>query len=142
MSEGAPNLQNMFHPWRHLRGLSAVEVVWTQKLGPLGKTDGKNRIYMHPHQNQVQRRSTLAHELAHIHLGHTNGCNSHQEQQANILAAQWLIKLPHLINAMKWSTNLEEIADELWVDLPTLDTRLNHLSPEEHQALKTALEEP
>lgn len=131
----------MFHPWRILRGLTTVNVVWTPLTGKLGATNGTTLIYLHPDQSQQQRRSTLTHELAHITLGHTRGCGPAEEALADQLAATWLIPLDDLINAMRWSEHLDEIADDLWVDLATLKTRLDTLTDTETEILRKALED-
>lgn len=131
----------MFHPWRALRGLTDVTLHWTREPGLLGATDGLTVIYMHPDQSQRQRRSTLTHELAHITLGHTQGCNPHDERAADLLAAHWLIPIDRLIEALRWSDQLEEIAEELWVDLATLRTRLTRLTCDEKLVIKYALGE-
>jgi len=120
----------MFQPWQIIRDLP-ITIHWRRKPGVLGETNGTDTIYLHPDQSQAQRRCTLTHELAHITLGHTDGCTSREEHYADILAAQWLIPLPDLINALKWTENPVELAEELTVDQDTLATRLKHLTPEE-----------
>jgi Zn-dependent peptidase ImmA (M78 family) len=99
--------------------------------GLLGVTNGRDRIVMHPHQTQVQRRCTLAHELAHIELGHTDGCRHRDEAAARELAARRLIDLDRLLAAWKWATSEAEMADELWVDTDTLRTRIETLTDDE-----------
>lgn len=122
----------MYHPWRALRALEHVELVW-QPLpdGILAATDGADRIWMDPRQRQAKRRSTLAHELAHIELGHVGGCTPAQDVEADQLAARRLIPLDRLADALQWARCLDEAADELWVDRDTLSTRLRHLHPSE-----------
>lgn len=102
--------------------------------GVLGLTDGRRQIYLHPHQSQAQRRSTLAHELAHIELGHLLGCTPHEEREASALAAGWLVPLDRLVDAARWARSVEELADELWVDVDTVLTRLSTLAEtEQHE---------
>jgi Zn-dependent peptidase ImmA (M78 family) len=81
---------------------------------------------------QVQRRCTLAHELAHHHLEH-NGCADRrslrrQELEAEIVASRWLIPLDAYIRARLWSRHEEEQAEELWVDVPILRARADSLT--------------
>ncbi len=114
-----------------LRKKPHVDLSWSVLDGRLGETDGATVIRLHPHQSQVQRRCTLAHELAHIELGHTAGCNSLEEKQATQLAARWLITMPMLLDALRWTEELEEAADILWVDMPTLMARLDGLTGKE-----------
>jgi Zn-dependent peptidase ImmA (M78 family) len=104
--------------------------------GRLGETDGVGMIVMHPDQSQVQRRCTIAHELAHVELGHTGGCAHAEEQAARELAARWLIEIEDLAEAVLWARSRDELADELWVDLDTLDARLGRLHPAERHYLR------
>lgn len=127
----------MWHPWRTLRALAHVDLHWTKDLpvGVLGATDGRH-IWMDDRQLQVERRSTLAHELAHLHLEHTGGCGPREEDEARALAARWLIDMDSLLDALAWSEHLEEVADELWVDLDTLYARLDTLTGAERAAIR------
>lgn len=99
--------------------------------GLLGRTNGVDEIHLHPDQLQVERRSTLAHELAHIELEHTQGCTGADERAALELAARWLVSLEHLVDAARWARSIHELADELWVDVDTITTRLDTLTERE-----------
>ena len=124
----------LFHPWRRLRHQPDIDLTWSPHLPEMGHTDGQTRIVMHPSQSQVERRCTLAHELAHIELGHTHGHDPRDEEQAARMAARWLVEFEALISALAWTENLAEAADELWVDTPTLLARLRGLSEIERAA--------
>jgi len=126
----------MWNPWRALRGLDHIEVIW-QHLPEdlLALTDGQTLILIDPRQRQFRRRCTIAHELAHIKLGHTTGCSPRNERAADEWAARKLIKLHHLADAMRWAMSFEELADELWVDHATLKARLTTLTPTEIEYL-------
>lgn len=106
--------------------------------GVLGLTDGRRRIYLHPHQSQAQRRSTLAHELAHVELRHGPGGTAGEERDASELAARWLVPLDRLVDAARWARSVGELADELWVDVDTVETRLAILTDEERAELARA----
>lgn len=125
----------MFHPWRALRALTHINVRWVPMDDRLGDTDGISDIRMHPNQLQVQRRCTLTHELAHVTLGHVGGCDAGEEAAANEWAARHLITMDALKDALLWADDLEEVADELWVDLDTLKNRLDCLTDEERQEI-------
>jgi Zn-dependent peptidase ImmA (M78 family) len=130
----------MFHPWRRLRARPDVEVFYRDLRGRrLAATDGAEVIVMSPDLSQAQRRSTIAHELAHIELGHVDGCSSAEEEAARQLAARWLVSLDALAEAMAWARSLEELAEELWVDVDTVRTRLAHLHPAERHHLRARL---
>lgn len=132
----------MWHPWRALRKLTHIDLVWTKlDVNILALTDGKRTIWMDPRQSQAQRRSTIAHELAHIELGHVGGCSGPEERQARDLAARRLIRLDHLADALKWTRSVHELAEELWVDVETLTDRLEGLSLEEVAWLRAELGE-
>lgn len=104
-------------------------------MGEMGHTDGRSQITLHKRLTQVERRCTLTHELAHIDLGHTHGCDVRAEEAASRLAARWLIEFDALLDVLAWTGDLDEAADELWVDRPTLLARLRGLSEVERAAL-------
>lgn len=133
----------MFHPWRRLRHRPHINLAWSRNLTVMGQTNGSDWIEMHPDQLQVERRCTLAHELAHIELEHTSGCTGVEEAQARQLAARWLIQMKHLLDALQWTEHMGELAEELWVDEPTLYDRLDGLTQSERgmiEALYAAVE--
>lgn len=116
-----------------------VTVYWQELDGDLlAVTDGSS-IWIDPRQTQAERRCTIAHELAHIELGHVGGCSPKEEHQANLLAARWLIKVEHLADALAWTQDPHELAWELWVDLDTLHTRLENLTHAERRHIKHRL---
>lgn len=106
--------------------------------GRLGETNGVDVIRLHPQQSQAQLRSTLAHELAHIELGHVAGCSGPQERAACELAASWLITVDDLVAAARWATSIEELADELWVDVDTVRARIAGLPDGDRHRLDAA----
>lgn len=133
---------HQYHPWRHLRSLSAWNLVWaTLPVEILGLTDfERRRITLDPRQLQAERRSTLAHELVHVERGPVSQAYLEREEEAvNAEAARRLIGIRELGEAMAWSEDPHEIADELWVDVPTLEARLRHLHPSERAYLMRRL---
>jgi Zn-dependent peptidase ImmA (M78 family) len=126
----------MYHPWRALRDHPDIDVEWTPLPdGILALTDGRTRIWIDPRQHQAKRRCTLAHELAHIELGHTGGCTHREDRAADQIAARRLIPLDRLADALTWARSLEEAAEELWVDVAMLRARLDGLHPPEERYL-------
>ena len=143
MSVPAVTVAGMYHPWRTLRALDTrIEVIW-QHLDDdvLAETDGHSTIWMDPRQRQAKRRCTLAHELAHIELGHTDGCTPREDVAADRLAARRLIDMHRLLDALRWAEDLREVADELWVDEPTLMARLDALTDDERAQIVQLYEE-
>jgi hypothetical protein len=129
----------MYHPWHHLRSRPEITLHWADlEPGTLALTDGQD-IWMSPHPLQAWRRCTLAHELAHIELGHRHGCTERDEAEAAQLAARRLISASRLADALLWSQNLEVVAEALWVDIDTLEVRLAHLHPSERALISDRL---
>ena len=99
-------------------------------------------ITLHPDQDQAQRRSTLAHELEHVRRG---PCAPHlqprEERIVEQLAARKLVGIRELGEALAWARDLDEAAQELWVDLSIVQARLDHLHPSERHYLRRRLRE-
>lgn len=86
------------------------------------------------------QRSSLAHAVAHIDLGHTTTISGHfenrEESQADRLAARRLIALDDFADALSWSQDRGEVARHLGVDLPMLRIRELDLSVAERRRLR------
>lgn len=120
-----------FHPWRRLRDLTHIDVRWCHLPdGILAETDG-DTIWMDRRQSQRQKRSTLAHELAHITRGIPCSADEREEQRVEQIAAQHLIPLVALAEAIAWSMDENDLADDLWVDPAMVRARLDGLSDAE-----------
>lgn len=99
----------------------------------------RQTILLDDRLSQAERRCTLTHEIIH----HLSGDLEHvdpalaaaQERNCRDRAARVLITLSALADAMRWSEHAEEIADQLWVDEPTLWDRIENLTPEERDYL-------
>lgn len=128
--------RKQYHPWRELRSREHIELAW-QALPPgvRGITDGTSAIWMETDQLQVERRCTLAHELAHIDLGHTTETTDQEENAARRLASTKLIDWDDLVDAYRWASCMSEWADELWVTEDVLEDRLHFLHPHERALL-------
>ena len=64
----------MFHPWRALRALSHVVVVWFRPHAAApAATNGADLVWLDPRMTQAERRCALTHELVHLEHGH-RGC--------------------------------------------------------------------
>lgn len=127
------------HPWRLLRQMPHLIVHWCHLPdGQVGCTDGTN-IWLDRRQRQAQRRSTLAHELEHIERGHDECQVGAVEMTVEIAAARKLIPLVALAEAIVWSQDEHELAEDLWVDVAMVRTRLMSLSDEEHAYVEDVL---
>jgi Zn-dependent peptidase ImmA (M78 family) len=134
----------MGHPWRTLRDDFSEWHVESAILpvGILGFTDhGQQVIYLSKTLGQAGRRSTLAHELQHVVHKHRGAQDAWTESQVEQAAARLLIPFPKLLDAMKWARRRVELAEELWVDLPTLAVRMAHLHPSEIAQIRAMLAE-
>ena len=99
----------------------------------LGRTDFDSRtVTLAKGMTQAQRRSTIAHETAHIERGPVPAfLQPREEAQVDQLAARRLISFDALAAAAVWAHTVEELAEELWVDVDTMLCRLRHLHPSE-----------
>ena len=91
----------------------------------------------------MKRRCTLAHEIIHLERGpvptDARG-QSREEKAVDRIAARRLITITDLIEGMRWTRNRDELADHLWVDVPTLQARIDGLDPLEVAQLEHELE--
>lgn len=100
------------------------------------------KVWLCRRLRQVHRRCTLTHELIHLERGPvpTDPVQLAKEERiVDELAARRLIELPDLIDGLKWTQDLAELADALWVDMPTLRTRMSTLGPLETAELEHEL---
>lgn len=118
--------------WAHLPG------------GMMGATDHSARIIvLDKRLTQAERRSTLTHEQVHVERGPLPGIavlDAREEEQVRRISARRLIPLERLADALAWTQNTAEAAEELWVDIPTLEARLRGLHPAERAHLKARLQ--
>lgn len=79
---------------------------------------------------QAERRATLTHEIAHLERGDVPPhMHAREERIVSLIAARRLIPLDRLADALRWARDLTELAEELWVDEPTVRCRLDGLDP-------------
>lgn len=144
LSESVPTMDGMHHPWRRLRErLPDWDVVLHQlPAGVLAGTDTANRrIWLDSRQLQAQRRCSLDHELIHAEAGDVGCQGPSREREIGQASARRLIPIAALVDAVKWAHDRAELADDLWVDLATLQCRLDHLHPAERAAVRRAIAE-
>lgn len=105
-----------------------LEVKWRRlPVGVFAETDG-HTIWIDPDLSQAQRRSTLAHELVHVDRGIPCSTDAREELAVERQAARDLISLHNLAEAIAWSRNEHDVAEELWVDVDIVRARLAGLS--------------
>lgn len=88
---------------------------------------------------QIQTRSVIAHEVAHHALGHIGTSDpigrSRQEERARRWAAIRLVSIADVLEALRATGNLFEVAEELQVDPELLELRLRWLTDDEKQTI-------
>lgn len=62
-----------------------------------------------------------------------------EDRRCDVIAARALVDLSALISAVQWSQWPGEIAEECWVDLPTLQARVTCLSDSERAQIEAAV---
>lgn len=111
--------------------------------GWMGCTDhAKGTIWIASGLTQAERRCTLAHELGHLARGPVPtdpALAATEERAVDEWAAKRLLPVCALVKAFQWSSYLDEIAEELWVDLRMLRVRLRTLSDTEQDAIMEAI---
>lgn len=131
------------HPWRRLRSLAHITLVW-HSGGPMGRTIfGANLISLRRGMTQAERRCTVLHEALHVERGPvTAGLAAREELRVQRETARLLLPDIRIVGeAMAWAFDAAEAADELWVDEGVLRTRLAALHPSERAYLKRRLAE-
>ena len=130
----------LYHPWRDLRRREHLVLKWEHLPRPLlAVTDGA-RVWMDPRQGQARRRSTLAHELVHLDRGDTACQPARVEREVEEEAARRLIPLRRLVDALLWSQDEGELAEELWVDRSIVRARLDGLTEGERDEVEAAMD--
>lgn len=144
MSDPRPTVLTMTtHPWRTLRSLPHVDIVWHDG-GKSGETQwhgDRVEIHMDRTMGQAKKRSVLVHELMHVMRGRPpigEAAKRQEEHQVSVAAARLLIPLDALIKTLLWTTSNHEAADILWVDYYTYVTRINNLTEPEWAAIRAA----
>lgn len=128
------------HPWRVLRDdWPHIDLHYAVlPPGVWGLSDA-HTIWLDDGLSQAERRCTLMHELVHREQGHEECQDEATEAAVHREVARRLIPLRLLESAMLWAQDILELADELWVDVETAQTRLDHLHPSERiQLLEVA----
>ncbi|WP_102140884.1 hypothetical protein [Mycobacterium hubeiense] len=138
-------IEALWHPWRTLRDHHAdVDVTCRHRLPDqiMGLQRGA-RIWLCRTLTQAERRCTLTHELVHRERGPVPTdpvAAAREERIVDEIAARRLIALTALVNGIRWSRHPRELAEHLWVDEPTLNTRMATLDSIEVPELEHELD--
>ena len=118
---------------------------WTIQVEPmrgrlLGWIDRPTQvIHVREGITQAQRRVVLCHEHEHILRGHDGHCRPTIELDIDKTVACYLIPLPSLVDAFRWSWHVTEIAEHLWVTRRCVLTRFKYLTDDEAAEIRAAL---
>lgn len=127
-------------PWQYLAARLPGWQVCLCDLPVLGALDWERQtIHLDRTLDAAQRRSTLAHEIGHIQRGDSAACPASVERRVEAAAARCLIPLDDLVDALRWSRRIEEVAAVLSVDVQMLEARLDRQTPAERAAISAAL---
>lgn len=135
-----------YSPWGAIAALQDVLVAFEILPSGRGWWEPDQRVLLlDKRQTRREMRCTLAHEIEHIMRGDhdVSGVSpvlqARQEVAACAAASRLLIPLGRLVDALLWSQDECELAEELNVDEDTLRVRLVTLTPEEHAMIDERL---
>ena len=130
---------SLLRSWSTLLAAHPDTDIWpTNSLPPtvLGCTDGSS-IWLAVEQTVAEARCTLVHELIHLERGHSTCQPPDVEADVAREAAQRLLPIDELADALLQTRSEFEAAKMLWVDVDTLRTRLASLDDVERACLSS-----
>lgn len=111
--------------------------------GLMGSTCHRRRVItLDLRLSQAERRCTIAHELEHVERGPMPAdpiLAAREEEAIDRAVARRLVTIRALGDALAWARTRDEAAEELWVDVATLEARLRSLHPAERAYLNRRL---
>ncbi len=137
-----------YDPWAHLKALPHVSLRWTSDDRELADAlawwcPDAAEIVIDGRLPQAVRRCTLAHELVHAERGDAPCASTvlelRQERVVDRQAARRLIDVRALADTLAWAHDIDEAAEELWVDAATLRMRLADLDDAERAYVRRRL---
>lgn len=136
MSATPVTVDGVFHPWRVLRSLTGVTLHVVELPGTMRGAIHDGHVWIDRRLLQAERRCTLTHELVHLAHGHHGAQDADTEARVQAEAAKLLIPIETLANALRWTRDVTELAEECWVDERTITARLNGLTSVERAMLE------
>ena len=131
-----------WNPWAELAARPEIELRWIAR-GGRGCIDFATRVItLNLAMGHAERRSVVSHELVHDERGPVpRWLVPREEAWVRQESARRLVDLHELADVMRGAEYIEDVAEDLGVDVPTLRTRLEHLHPSERAVLLRALGE-
>ena len=147
MSDPRSTLSGMsiYHPWRDARLREHLTIRFVDHLpaGVRGQIRG-DVVVVNRHMLGDERRCTIAHELVHDErriFPIDPVLRAREELTVERIAARRLVALDQLVDVLCWTRRTEEVADELWVDVPMLVALVQSLTDTERQWIDKQLEQ-
>lgn len=140
----------MYDPWHDLRSRPHLTLAVSRlPVGDAMYFHDVPGIVLDDRLTQIERRCVIAHELAHLDLGHVEqaaGCGAgtsriarRMECDADLLAARRLLPVERLAAVAKCHQDRFTTAEHLCVTEHLLQVRLDHLHPSERGAINRAV---
>lgn len=128
-------------PWGRLEQLKGWRVEWAD-IAERGLTQfNLCQILLREGLKWRSERAVLSHEVVHAERGpFPKWMTAREEEAVSRESARRLLPIRRLGEAMSWSLNIDELAEELDVDRPTIEARLRSLHPAERAYLARRLE--
>lgn len=131
MSVGLLSVAAMMHPWRRLRALADVTLLWHDE-GPMGETDFEaGTISIRRNLTWEERRCTVLHECLHVERGPVLVSLAEREElRVQKETARLLLpSIKAIGDAYAWSQGDDAgAAIELGVDVDVLRTRMRFMT--------------
>ncbi|GAA2070980.1 ImmA/IrrE family metallo-endopeptidase [Williamsia deligens] len=133
-----------YHPWRDARSRKHLEIAFGESSADCWRGSfSPGRIEVDSRQSQAERRCTIAHELVHDErrvFPRDPALRAREEVAVERIAARRLVALERLLDVLRWTRHTDEVADELWVDVPMLVALVRSLTDEERTWIDDQLE--
>lgn len=133
----------MYHPWREAQRRTHLTINLVELPDDHRGCIRGNEVTICVDDPQASRRCTLAHELVHDErrvFPVSPVLRAREEITVERIAARRLIALDRLVDALAWSRRTEEIAEELWVDVPMLVALVQSLTDSERRWIDEQVE--
>lgn len=138
----AENTILLVNPWSLVP--DDVTIIFAERLPVTGFCDhGTRTIWIRKGLRQRHRRAVIQHELLHLERGPVF-CHWQESEEAAVEAAtaRALIPLPALLDALSWTRDMSELADELHVPAGLIAVRFQTMKhPAERRACEAAIAE-
>lgn len=132
----------MYHPWREARRRPHLVIEHVDLPDDHRGCISGSTVRLNAGDLQAERRCTLTHELVHDErriFPIDRVLRAREELRVERIAARRLIALERLVDALAWTRRTEEVAEELWVDVPMLVALVQSLTDRERDWIDAEL---